>query len=522
MVAYILPIEKPEKYVKIYIRRYNPEFDEGPVIKTYDIPFVSTMTVMQALEYLWDQGEYMAFRSNCREFTCGSCAILINNEPKLACMTLLEDNMVLEPLSIFPVSRDLVVDQNKLIKKYEKLRLWPDYNRKCTEDFQVSQETIKRYENIYSRCVECYCCLESCPSLAVDWDSYAGPMLMVQLGRLDDHPLDEVDRVRMTVASGLFNCTTCMKCEEVCPLDLSCPRDVIENFREKAVERGEGILQGHLNVVKKIEETGKYVSPEGTPFLEEISEKIEPRKTIDTVGFFVGCLADLNFQGSAKALVNVLKRNRVTLLIPRDQVCCGSPLIRMGQTKIAEEMVLKNVEIFKKKNAQRIITLCAHCAYTIKKDWPNIYKKKTGKELNMEVMDVSEYLIKAVNIDKKGLKSLEKEVTYHDPCYLNRGLGISGEPRELIKRIPKLKLVEMEKADRCCGGGGEVKDGVPEVAEAIGLTKMELIRNTEVDMVITACPHCVKQLREISSKREDKYEICSLVELLDRSYQGGL
>ena len=136
MAAYILPIEKPEKYVKIRIRRYNPESDESPVIKTYEDPFVSTITVMQALEYLWDHGEYIAFRSNCREFTCGSCAILINNEPRLACMTVLEDNMMLEPLSIFPVFRDLVVNQDKLIKKYEKLRLWPDNNRKCIEDFR--------------------------------------------------------------------------------------------------------------------------------------------------------------------------------------------------------------------------------------------------------------------------------------------------------------------------------------------------------------------------------------------------
>ena len=520
MTAYILPIEKPEKMVQIHIARYDPDVDASPEVKTYTVPFVPTMTVMQALEYLWDQGEYIAFRSNCREFTCGSCAILINGEPSLACMTVLEDGMKLEPLSLFPTRRDLVVDQAQLLKKYANLRLWPDNPRVCLDDFQVSHETIKRYSDIYSRCVECYCCLESCPSVAVDWESYAGPMLMIQLARVSEHPLDQEDRLKMALANGLYLCTTCKKCEEVCPLTLSCPRDVTERFRAEAVERGIGLLPGHREVIDRIKDTGKYTEAKGKPFLETVREKEKVDNPADRVAFFVGCLADLHLQDSAVALLDVLRRNGVEVVTPKEQICCGSPLVRVGERGLGEEVALKNIEILENVGVERVVTLCAHCAFTMREDWTKILKKRKGRLPKFTVFDISEYLAKEIQINTEDLKPLKMSITYHDPCYLNRGLGVSKEPRELLMKIPGLRLVEMDKADRCCGGGGEVKDGAPQFAEAIASVKTKLIGETGAEAVATGCPHCVEQIVEVSSVSGPSYGCFNTVELLSRSYKG--
>ena len=103
MTCYLLPMGEPENIFQIHILRFNPETDREPHWETYSVPHVKTMTVMEALENLWDQGEYIAFRSNCKEFTCGSCSMIINGKPRLACDTLLEDGMRLEPLTRYPV-----------------------------------------------------------------------------------------------------------------------------------------------------------------------------------------------------------------------------------------------------------------------------------------------------------------------------------------------------------------------------------------------------------------------------------
>ena len=126
MTCYIPTIDHPEAIYTVTIKRFDPEIDEKPYWTAYKVPFVKTMTVMEALEYLWDQGEYIAFRANCREFTCGSCAMLINGKPQLACDTLLKNNMTLEPLSRYPVLRDLVVDTQKTINKIKELKYWPE------------------------------------------------------------------------------------------------------------------------------------------------------------------------------------------------------------------------------------------------------------------------------------------------------------------------------------------------------------------------------------------------------------
>ena len=154
MTAYILDIDKPEAIYTIRIRRFNPDTDRQSHWETYEVPFVKTMTVIEALEYLWDQGEYIAFRANCREFTCGSCAMLINGKPMLACSTLLKDNMALEPLTRYPLVRDLVVDIGAVTEKLKQLQYWP-VNDDQNGEFTVSRKVSQDFAAIYSRCIEC-------------------------------------------------------------------------------------------------------------------------------------------------------------------------------------------------------------------------------------------------------------------------------------------------------------------------------------------------------------------------------
>lgn len=242
MTCYLPPIDKPDALYTINVLRFDPEKDRAPHWETYQVPFVRTMTVIEALEYLWDQGNYIAFRSNCREFTCGSCALEINGRPALACDTLLEDGMRLAPLSRFPVIKDLVVDTSSVSDRYRQLKLWPECkNKKKIQHqeekfFNVSSAILKKYKEIYSRCIECCCCLDACPASDRDDSSYYGPLYILQLSRVADHPLDEMDRIRQAATAGIWQCVNCYECANVCPINLS-PATIVNELRMKAIRR---------------------------------------------------------------------------------------------------------------------------------------------------------------------------------------------------------------------------------------------------------------------------------------------
>ena len=234
MACYLLPIDNPENTYSLHVLRFNPETDEKARWVTYRVPHVPTMTVIEALEYLWDQGEYIAFRSNCREFTCGSCAMLINGKPRLACDTLLRDGMRLEPLSRYRVLRDLVVENSVAKDRLKELKYWPVREEGKTT-FSVPLATMLDYGKIYSRCIECKSCLEVCPASSHEDSKFIGPMYALLLGRVAKHPLDSLDRINQaSMECGIWACVSCYECADVCPVNLN-PGKEVTKFRRRAI-----------------------------------------------------------------------------------------------------------------------------------------------------------------------------------------------------------------------------------------------------------------------------------------------
>ena len=232
MSSYLQPITKPEATYTIHVKRFNPESNAQAHWETYRIPFVRTMTVIQALEYLWDQNNYLAFRANCREMTCGSCAMLINGAPGLACMTLLQDGSRIEPLANYSVLKDLIVDTSGIERKYKELEFWPKLEG-TTKISGVPRSVLHDYSHIYSRCIECYVCLEACPQSDAETTQFDGPMFMLQIARLSKHPLDAKNRPRQAIERGALSCVNCYECASVCPVGLS-PASEIGKLRRRA------------------------------------------------------------------------------------------------------------------------------------------------------------------------------------------------------------------------------------------------------------------------------------------------
>jgi fumarate reductase (CoM/CoB) subunit B len=192
-----------------------------------------------------------------------------------------------------------------------------------------------------------------------------------------------------------------------------------------------------------------------------------------TVGFFIGCMYNMRQVQSALDAIEVLRRNGIRVIIPKEQVCCGSPLIRTGQLAIIDSLKQRNIGTFTSRKIDTVMTMCAGCGSTLKNDYKPPFT----------VMDINEILTK-YGIEPPA--RLPIKATYHDPCHLLRGQGIHDQPRELIRQV--VELVEMPSI--CCGSGGGVRSGNPEEAAALGSKRGEAIEKTGAEIVITSCPFC--------------------------------
>jgi fumarate reductase (CoM/CoB) subunit B len=388
-------------------------------------------------------------------------------------MTEAVDGMTIDPLDL-PIQKDLIADL------VPTLSLLPSLEP--SEAFRMpTREEVEAIKPLRS-CIECLSCISACPALKVA--DFAGPTAMRQEMRLALDPRDARDRVTEAIERGLFRCTTCHKCVEVCPKEIRTPGKAIEKLRELANRRGM-TLPRHQEVARLIEETGRSVERTVPTFLEQVPEVVEPNGEVrGEVGFFVGCMYNGRLPQTALDMIEVMRRNGIRVIIPREQVCCGSPLIRTGQTGFVKTLMQRNIDAFAFRGIKTVMTMCAGCGATLKNDYNTPF----------EVLDVTEVL------ERFGIEApelLPVRATYHDPCHLLRGQGISSQPRDLLRKVVS-EFVEMPA--QCCGAGGGVRSGIPEEAAALGKERGKEIEKTGADLVVTACPFCEFHIREQTDK----------------------
>ncbi|HJJ31583.1 MAG TPA: succinate dehydrogenase/fumarate reductase iron-sulfur subunit [Methanocorpusculum sp.] len=448
-------------FLTVTVSRFNPKTDTKAHFAEYTVSVPAGSTVLTVLETIRDTlDSSLSFRHCCRSAQCGSCALRINGNPALACETQAADGDVLEPLNL-PVIKDLVCDIAPVIARLGSL-----HGGACGKLTSEALASIKPLRD----CIECFSCVSACPAVS----SFAGPAIFAKEARLFFDPRNTVDRIPIAVEKGLFSCTTCRRCVEVCPKHIDTPGKAIEKLRKAAVCAG-FVLPAHASLAELIEKTGHSVSSDEHSFLSQAEEIYEPPEGVPLkgdVGFFVGCMFNSRVLQPAFDTVYVLTRNGYRVHIPKTQVCCGSPLIRTGFSGFVPELQKRNTDAF--KGIDTVITVCAGCGSTLKNDY----------ETPFTVYDLTEFLV------KEGFELPEKTAgryTYHDPCHLLRGQGIKDEPREILSSC--VETFTDIKA-QCCGAGGGVRSGKPAEAEEIGLRRADMIRASGADAVATVCPFC--------------------------------
>ncbi|MEK6539564.1 MAG: (Fe-S)-binding protein, partial [Deltaproteobacteria bacterium] len=239
------------------------------------------------------------------------------------------------------------------------------------------------------------------------------------------------------------------------------------------------------------------------------------------VGFFAGCLINYMLPNIGEASLKLIEKAGASVIVPLDQHCCGMPALGMGDVETAKSLALKNLEAFENYELDYITTACATCGDGLKRRFKELLYdegenvQRRVDKFSSKVRDITELLVNELQISTPNSKLLTQNsiVTYHDPCHLNRGQGIKDAPRELIE-ISGARFKEMGHPCRCCGLGGSFNITDYDFSMEIARSKAEDIKNTGADIVATACPGCMIQIKDGLHQIGVKAKVVHVVELL--------
>jgi glycolate oxidase iron-sulfur subunit len=234
-----------------------------------------------------------------------------------------------------------------------------------------------------------------------------------------------------------------------------------------------------------------------------------------------GCIANVSFARLNEATVRVLQKNGCDVTIPAAQTCCGALHLHSGMREKAQEFARRNIEAMAGGNFDAILTNAAGCGSTLK-EYDELlsndqdYRRK-APDFKRRVEDVTRFL-SIIELSSE-MGEVNAVVTYQDSCHLAHGQKIRVAPRQLLRAIPGLEFREMPGADLCCGSAGVYNVLQGEMADAILRRKMESINSTGANVIATANPGCMLQLRAGARLYGKGQRVAHVIEILDEAYR---
>ncbi len=416
----------------------------------------------------------------------------------------------------------------------------------------IEPKTPAEDELSYIRCTHCGYCRHVCRVYNFSWceTDYAGGRNRI-IKALDrkDIKFDKTE-----IIPSVYRCMLCGNCEVVCPVGVKTV-DVFQKLRNDVVKKGAmpaklGIIRDTLkennnpfleqhsdrfNWCDSCEE-GKAAYERGKKAYEAIeSGDIDKIKgTLPKVGYFIGCTSSYRNNELVTATSQVLAKLGIDFMLFPDEQCCGSVLFRTGLEENGLEKVRHNYEIVMKSGVKEVVFSCSGCFSTFSLE----YAKDVGGKLGFDVFHLTQFALKTVK--EKNLKIRYKHstkedpliITYHDPCHLGRYCGVYEEPRELLRMIEGIKLLEM-KHNRdmawCCGAGGGVKALYGDIAGGIArdrlnetrvcMTKLSEDRlkeaeETNASVLVSSCVFCKNNLFQAATEDSSPIKVTDISELL--------
>jgi len=323
----------------------------------------------------------------------------------------------------------------------------------------------------------------------------------------------------------LWACTTCMACVYECPVTIEHVDSIIDMRRNLVL--GESNFPSELNAVFKNIETNftpwAFDSQDRAKWAEGMGIKTMSEDPEGEYLFWVGCAGsfDARYQKVTKAFATLMKNANVSFrILGMEEKCNGDTARRLGNEYLAQMMMQENVETLNKYGVKKIVTGCPHCYNSLKNEYPQFGG-------NYEVLHHSELINELLDTGKIKLKNdeIKSKITYHDSCYLGRYNDIYDSPRDPLRMIPGVELVEMERnRDKgfCCGAGGGRMFLEEIEGTRINNNRTEEAIKTGADIVASACPFCMTMMNDgvKNFNKQDNIAVKDIVEIvLDNSIQ---
>ncbi|MFP4171148.1 MAG: (Fe-S)-binding protein [Methanomassiliicoccales archaeon] len=326
-----------------------------------------------------------------------------------------------------------------------------------------------------SKCINCGSCMRECPVVLLEGQArFSGPRtaavdsprFMTELGAL---------------AGDITMCTTCWRCEEVCPARIRLPEAILD-IRRRIFSAGEP-LQGHRRIIENVDRHRLSVEPAG-----EVPRGV---KESGQVLYFPGCISRERVPSIYLATIGVLEKVGADFGIPYDWVCCGAPLEKIGDRERMDRLVEENRRRF--EGFQKVVTSCPGCTTQMLHHY------------GIQPMHTIEYLYEEIGLENLPFRARKVRVALHHPCHLARTIGPHAidYAYEILQAIPGVEVMEMEDPEVCCGGGGAVVAGHPQVALDLAREKMRNFGESGADLLLAPCPFCKLNLDRAGGEVEE-------------------
>ena len=361
-----------------------------------------------------------------------------------------------------------------------------------------------------SKCNRCGFCLPHCPIYKIKGVESASPrgrnaiVKAVIEGRL--HLSSDMEK-------SIFSCVGCGACKIACFPSIDTKQLV---FNQRAVLKSNGIApMGAKKILENLMEEHNILGEPNEERIEwkdtlkdQLSEAVFKEKA-ETV-YFVGCVSSFypRVQNIPLTFSKILLYAEVDFtILGGNEWCCGYPLLGSGDPESIKDIIEHNMDRIRKTGAKRVVFTCPSC-YSI---WKAIYPDE------FQLLSASELIFLLIKDGKLKTGNMDLRVTYHDPCDLGRGLGIYEEPREVLKSVKGLDLVEMKNSHQlsiCCGGGGNIEAIDPELSSKVTSLKFQDIKETDAQMIITACQQCIRTMDRYIKKNRLSIVVKDITELV--------
>ena len=411
-------------------------------------------------------------------------------------------------------------------------------------------ETLKDYIYTMESCNSCGQCrfiqgpkskgrdfVEICPIYSrYLYESYSGQGLI----NIAQELLEGTLGYNEELLKHIYSCTTCGACDVNCKSvrDMEV-MDTILALRAKCVEDGHGPMPEHREFATLVENSHNIYGKAHDQRFGWLPDGTKLSRGADTI-YFAGCTTAYHYPGIARDTVKILQAGSIDFRVMNaEEYCCGAPLWRTGQVIEARKLVEHNLDAFKKQKIKTLVVSCAECYGTFRGLYPRF------ADLGFEVLHITEVIQRLLRNGKLKLnKKHAMKVTYHDPCLLGRlselyvpwkgeikafgyheppkkfrrgTNGVYEAPREILKAIPGVELIEMiRNAENsfCCGGGGGVPSAFPDFSIWIAGERLKEAAATGADTIVSCCPFCESSFKKAIDSNKSRLRYHDLTGLV--------